>query len=311
MALDGTNHFAAGPLVSDPIVKRMLLIGASGQLGGDLVRNNPGYEIIVPGRDQLDLARATDAARMIGDVKPDVVINCAAFHNVPRCEEEPAMAFLINCVAVRGLALACEEIGAQLVTFSSDYVFGGDRSTPWLEDDRAIPIQVYGISRLAGEHAALSVEGARSIVIRTCGLYGLSRSKSKGLNFVDACIAEARTGRPLEIACEQVVSPTFTNDLSLAVYRLIEHPLAKPGIYHLANEGACSWYEFALAIVRLIGVSVDVKPVDRGGRSGNMRRPKYSALGNSKAQGLGISLRPWREALNDYLSEKYPDDSKK
>ncbi|MEO8718031.1 MAG: dTDP-4-dehydrorhamnose reductase [Burkholderiales bacterium] len=284
---------------------RILLIGATGQLGGDLVRNNPGHDIEAPPRDLLDLARPGEAAAFVAKLRPDVVINCAAFHNVPKCEEDPAQAFLVNCVAVRDLATACAAQGARLVTFSSDYVFGGDRHEPWREDDKPAPLQVYGISRLAGERAALATAPQHAVVIRTCGLYGRSGARSKGGNFVDGRVADARAGKRIEMASEQVIAPTSTDDLSRAVFALLAK-LPPPGIYHLVNEGACSWYEFTCEIVRLAGGGAEVVPVDRGGRTGNMRRPLYSVLANSKARALGVTLRPWREALADYIRAKYP-----
>jgi len=285
---------------------KILLIGASGQLGSDLLRNNPGHEIATPGREALDLARAGEAAAAIARLRPELVINCAAFHNVPKCEEDPAQAFLINCAAVRDLAAACAEAGARLVTFSSDYVFGGERKTPWREDDLPAPLQIYGISRLAGEHAALAAAPGHAVVIRTCGLYGRSGAKSKGGNFVDGRVADARAGKRIEMASEQVVAPTSTDDLSRAVFALIAHPRLAPGLYHLVNEGACSWYEFTKEIVRLAGAAAEVVPVDRGGRTGNMRRPLYSVLANTRAHALGVALRPWQEALADYLRAKHP-----
>ncbi len=285
---------------------RILLIGATGQLGGDLIRNNPGHHIVAPGRDALDLARSGEAAAAVRGERPDLVINCAAFHNVPKCEDEPAQAFLINCVAVRDLAAACAELGARLLTFSTDYVFGGARSAPWSEQDRPAPLQIYGMSRLAGEHAALAAAPAHAMVVRTCGLYGLAGARSKGGNFVDGRVADGRTGKCIEMACEQVVAPTSTHDLSRAVFALIAHAQAGPGIYHLVNEGACSWYEFTKETLRLTGSSSELVPVDRGGRTGNMRRPLYSVLANNRAKALGIELRPWQQALASYLAEKYP-----
>lgn len=285
---------------------KILLIGATGQLGSDLLRNNPGHEIVAPGRDALDLARPDEAAAAVKRLRPELVINCAAFHNVPKCEEDPAQAFLINCAAVRDLAAACAELGIRLVTFSSDYVFGGERKTPWREDDLPAPLQIYGITRLAGEHAALAAAPAHAVVIRTCGLYGCSGARSKGGNFVDGRAADARAGKRIEMACEQVVAPTSTNDLSRAVFALAAHPRLAPGIYHLVNEGACSWYEFTREIVRVIGAPVEVVPVDRGGRTGKMRRPLYSVLANTRARAMGITLRPWQEALAEYLRVKFP-----
>lgn len=287
---------------------KLLLIGATGQLGGDLLRNNTRHEIYAPGRDELDLARPDQAAAVIRQQKPDVILNCAAFHNVPLCEERPDQAFLINCVAVRNLAAFAAEVGAWFVTFSSDYVFGGDgKRTPYLEEDRAAPLQMYGITRLAGEHAALAVAPQRAVVIRTCGLYGRAGARSKGGNFVDGRVADARAGRRIEMASEQIVAPTSTDDLSRAVLELIEHPRLAPGIYHLVNEGECSWYELTCAIVEIVGLHTEVVPVDRGGRTGNMRRPLYSVLANARARALGITLRPWREALREYIESKYSD----
>lgn len=284
---------------------KILLIGASGQLGGELLRQNPGHEIYAPRRHVLDLARRNEAANAIDKLRPEMVINCAAFHNVPHCEDEPGQAFQVNATAVRDLAAACGETRAWLVNFSSDYVFGGARSTPWREDDPPSPLQIYGISRLAGELAALSVAPQRTVVIRTCGLYGAGGGRTRGGNFVDMRVADALRGDPISMACEQVVSPTSAADLAAAVFQLIAHPSLQPGIYHLVNEGACSWYELTCEIVRLIGAAVEVLPVDRGGRSGTMRRPLYSALANTRARALGVQLRPWRNALAAYLSERY------
>lgn len=286
---------------------KILLIGATGQLGGDLIRNNPGHEIHAPGRDRLDLARAGEAAALVRETRPDAVINCAAFHNVPKCEEDPAQAFLVNCIAVRDLAVACSDTGAWLVTFSTDYVFGGERSVPWTEDDKPFPLQVYGITRLAGEHAALSAAPGRAVVVRTCGLYGRAGARSKGGNFVDGRVADARAGKRIEMACEQFIAPTATDDLSRAVHALLSHPKLAPGLYHLVNEGACSWYEFTREIVRLAGGQVEVVPVDRGGVTGNMRRPLYSVLENTRACKLGIVMRPWQAALADYIKAKYSE----
>jgi len=284
---------------------KILLIGATGQLGGDILRNNQAHDIQAPDRNVLDLSRPDQMGEYIRQRRPDMVINCAAFHNVPLCEDQPEQAFRINCAAVRDLAALCSEVGAWLVTFSSDYVFGGEKRTPYVEDDRPAPLQVYGITRLAGEHAALATAPDRAVVIRTCGLYGRSGAKSKGGNFVDGRVADARAGKRIEMASEQVLVPTSTDDLSRAVLSLIAHPRLAPGIYHLVNEGQCSWYEFTRAIVETVGAKTEVVPVDRGGRTGKMRRPLYSVLSNTRARALGIVLRPWREALRAYIESKY------
>jgi dTDP-4-dehydrorhamnose reductase len=286
---------------------RVLLIGGTGQLGGDLVRNNTDHDLIVPDREVLDVIRPEQVRAALISHRPELVINCAAFHNVPLCEQQPEKAFRVNCIAMRDLAVACRDFEARLLTFSSDYVFGGDRTEPYAEDDLPRPLQIYGVSRLAGEHSVLATAPGNAIVVRTCGLYGRSGARSKGGNFVDGRVADARAGKVIEMACEQVVAPTSTDDLSRAIFDLIAHRGLAGGIYHLVNSGACSWYEFTCEIVRLYGSPVSVVPVDRGGKSGEMRRPLYSVLDNVRAAAVGVTLRPWQEALADYLRAKYSE----
>jgi len=284
---------------------KILLIGKTGQLGRDIIKNNPGHEIYAPCRNTLDVTSKNVLDALIVDSRPEVVINTAAFHNVPLCETEVENAFRLNCLAVRDMAVACKKAGALFVSFSSDYVFGGEKFTPYLECDKPQPLQMYGISRAAGEFAAMASAPNHAIVIRTCGLYGASGAQSKGGNFVDKRIADAKINNVLEMSCDQVVAPTYTDDLSRAVLRLIEHPNMAPGIYHLVNDGECNWYEFTKTIYEIIGLTVKVIPVDRNGVSGEMRRPLYSVLANNKARYLGIELPHWRDALQRYLDEKY------
>lgn len=280
---------------------KVLLIGKSGQLGGDLLRSNPGHEITAPEKTELDIAKWDAVATYIAALRPELVINTAAFHNVPLCESAVEQAFRVNCAAVRDLALACREAGARFVSFSSDYVFGGEKRTPYAEDARPQPLQIYGISRLAGEYAALAAYPGGTLMIRTCGLYGRGGASSKGGSFVDKRLADARTISMLEMGCDQIVSPTSTHDLARAVWRLLAHPEAQPGLYHLVNEGACSWYEFTKAIYEIAELEMEVVPVDRGGMSGTMRRPLYSVLANTRARALGIELPHWRDALERHL----------
>ena len=284
---------------------RILLIGASGQLGGDLVRNRGRHDITAPTREQLDVAKPEEVRRALAAHQPELVINCAAFHNVPLCEQQPESAFRINCVAMRDLAAECRDARVRLITFSSDYVFGGDKRSPYAENDRPMPLQLYGISRLAGEYAVTATAPEHAVVIRTCGLYGISGARSKGGNFVDGRVADGRAGKVIEMAMEQIVAPTSTEDLSIAVLKLAEERDLAPGLYHLVNEGECSWYELTAAIVEIMRLPAKVIPVDRGGRTGAMRRPLYSVLGNNKARDLGVVLPPWRDALERYLQRKY------
>lgn len=284
---------------------KILLIGKTGQLGGDILRAGVDHEILSPPRDLLDVRDELAVRAVLSEFRPDVVINTAAFHDVPLCETEWAEAFHVNCVAIGKLAAACREIDATFVTFSTDYVFNGAKREPYLEDDRPAPLQVYGITKLSGEYAALSSAPKHSVIVRTCGLYGLTGGDSRGGNFVDKRLLDAAGGGPIEMASEQVVCPTYSGDLARAVFGLIKSGRPAPGVYHLVNSGQCSWYEFTVEIYRRMGLGVRVIPVDRKGLSGGMRRPLYSVLANTKARLQGIELLDWKDALGRYLHAKY------
>ena len=288
---------------------RILLIGAGGQLGSDLIKNNPGHDIIAPHRTELDVTRKGAISVALSESAPDWVINTAAFHNVPLCEEQPEQAFRVNCVAVRDLGLACEKHGARLLTFSTDYVFDGEKRKPYREDDCPAPLQIYGLSKLAGESIARAVAAELAVVVRTCGLYGHSGAASKGGNFVDKRLNDSRSLSALEMSSDQTVCPTSTDDLSKAVYDLMAKIKQESGVYHLTNEGECTWHEFTRAIFECLGVQTQVHPVDRGGRTGTMRRPRYSVLDNTRARALGVTLPHWKDALRRYVQEREDEDS--
>jgi dTDP-4-dehydrorhamnose reductase len=283
---------------------RILLVGASGQLGSDLIKNNPGHHIVAPKRNELDVTQSDAIAIAVRDTRPDWVVNTAAFHNVPVCEEQPERAFRVNSIAVRDLALACEGYGARLMTFSTDYVFSGEQRKPYREEDCPAPLQIYGASKLAGENLARAVEAARTVVVRTCGLYGRSGAASKGGNFVDKRLEDSRRMQALDMGCDQVVCPTSTDDLSKAVHDLMAKSSLEPGIFHLVNEGECTWYEFTVSIYEYLGIQMKVNPVNRGGRTNSMRRPLYSVLANTRAKAVGVTLPSWKDALKRYLQAK-------
>jgi dTDP-4-dehydrorhamnose reductase len=282
----------------------ILLIGATGQLGGSLLSGEIADRIIAPSRAELDITNPVSVFRCLETYQPRVVINTAAFHNVPLCEEQTARAMEVNCLAVYHLAGICAERNIRLITFSTDYVFDGKQRVPYSETDLPAPLQMYGISRLAGEQAALAAAPNHSYVIRTSGLYGEQGAASKGGNFVDKRLADARTQSALDMSSDQTVSPTYTTDLAAAVVSLMNHHHAEPGIYHLVNQGECTWAEFTATIYQECGLTTLVRPIDRNGFSGGMRRPKYSVLGNKRAAELKIELPHWRDALKRYLGRK-------
>ncbi|WP_047517733.1 dTDP-4-dehydrorhamnose reductase [Methylophilus sp. Q8] len=283
---------------------KILLIGKSGQLGSSILQANKDFDILAPDRAVLDIDNFDSVENIINNFRPKVVINTAAFHNVPLCETQPLNAFNTNCVSVGNLAKICKKYDTKLITFSTDYVFDGEKKKPYVEDDQPKPLQYYGVTRLAGEQIALGIN-PQTLIIRTCGLYGFNGAQSKGGNFVDQRINDARNLRTIEMGCDQTVSPTNALDLAEATLKLIKHYKSCTGIYHLANAGSCTWYEFTLAIYQALQLNLEVIPINRNGLSGEMKRPLYSALANTRANALGITMRNWELALKDYIERKY------
>jgi dTDP-4-dehydrorhamnose reductase len=279
------------------------VLGAVGQLGRDLCPRLPGTVVPLP-RDRADLTRPEALAAILDELRPDVVINCAAYNLVDRAESEPEAAFAVNAWGVRSLALACRQLGCTLVHFSTDYVFGLDeeRRSPYAEDDAPGPLGVYGLSKLAGEYLVRAL-CSRHLVIRTCGLYGVWGSGGKGGNFVETMLRLAGQGKPLRVVADQVCTPSSTADVAAATAGLIQ--TGRFGLYHLTNAGSCSWHEFARAIFELAGVKADLTPIPSREYGAPARRPAYSVLGMNAYQALGLPpLRPWREALAAYLQER-------
>lgn len=285
-------------------MKKILLIGKTGQLGGELIKDASvfNFAIISFDRTELDVTNEAQVEEKIIASQPDILINTSAFHVVPKCETEPAAAMAVNFVAVDKIARLCKKHQIKFVTYSTDYVFDGEKGSAYEENDSPKPLQIYGISKLAGEYAAVNAYPEGTFIIRTNGLYGgATGSPDKGGNFVLNIIKEAKGKNIIEVSSEQIVSPTYAGDLSQATLKLLGSR-AEPGIYHLVNEGQCSWAEFTQTIFRLAGIETEVKPVDRGGASGAMKRPKFSVLKNTKAKALGIELPSWQEGLKSYFN---------
>lgn len=282
---------------------KLAVLGKSGQLGAELMARAPAmdFEAVGFGSDVLDVTSRESFEATVGVAQPDVVVNTTAFHVVPDCDRLPHRAFAVNAAAVKTMAEICHERGLGLVTYSTDYVFDGRKGQPYLEDDRPNPLQTYGVSKYAGEILSTLFHPG-SLVLRTCAVYGgASGSRSKKGNFVLTMLRESESKRELEVSAEQIVSPTYASDLAAATLALIA---CRPhgGIYHLAADGHCSWAEFATAIMELSGRPMRIIPVDRGGQSGALRRPLFSALANTRAKALGIVLPHWKEGLQRYLS---------
>jgi dTDP-4-dehydrorhamnose reductase len=274
---------------------RALITGGGGQLASDL-QSLLGEDARSLTHAELDVADAAAVARALNDVRPDVVFNCAAFHNVDVCEREPDQSWAANVRAVRELALRAP----RLVHLSTNYVFDGRRPEPYAEDDLPAPRSVYALSKLGGEYAALGYS-ERALVVRSGGLYGLHGSASKGGNFVQRMIARAREQGALRMVADQRLQPTYTLHLAAALLEAVEREAV--GVLHLTASGACSWHEFTVAIMELAGLDVPVEPVETTIGPGGVDRPLNGVLARPAADALGLTPLPeWRAGLEEYMA---------
>ncbi len=279
---------------------RVVVIGSRGQLGSELTKAF-GHDAQVTGLAHSDI-EVTDhsaVAEILSRCQPNVVINTSAFHNVDLCETEAASAFDVNALAVLNLARVCGELGAKLVHFSTDYVFGGARSEPYGEDIPVEPLSVYGNSKVAGEQLVrISLED--HLLIRTAALYGPSSFGNPNGNFVEKMISLAESGRALKVVSDQRTGPTYTPDLAKTVVKLVERKAT--GTFHVSNTGSVTWHEFASAIFRHQGLTCDLSETDSASFGAPAPRPAYSVLSNEKQiQTTGDQMRSWKTALVEYL----------
>jgi dTDP-4-dehydrorhamnose reductase len=282
---------------------RFAVLGAAGQLGRDLGPRLPG-DVVALSRSEIDLARPETIPAVIAGLGVDVLLNCAAYNLVDRAESEQDLAFAVNAWGVRALARACAASRVKLVHFSTDYVFGLDsaRTIPFTEHDPPGPVSVYGVSKLAGEYF-VQAECPGSLVIRTCGLYGVWGSGGKGGNFVETMLRLAGEGRAIRVVQDQRCTPSYTVDVAATTAALINRGVA--GVFHITSAGDCSWYEFASEIFHQVGVKPNLISITSSEYAAPARRPSFSVLCNEKLAAAGIlPPRSWSDALAAYLAER-------
>jgi dTDP-4-dehydrorhamnose reductase len=275
----------------------VLVTGGAGQLGSalrELLRAR-GRSCDAPPHADLDVCDAAQLERRFAEAPPRLVVNCAALTKVDTCEREPALAERANATAVVGLARACRAAGAKLVQLSTDYVFAGDATRPYREDDPPAPRSVYGRTKLAGERAALAAPGA--LVVRTSWVYG------RGRNFPAAILAQAREGKPLRVVADQRGRPTYAGDLAAGVLDLVE--AGATGVVHFANDGEATWLELARAVLDSCGFADrPIQPLTTEELGLPAPRPRYSVLDLGRARALGVVPRDWRTALAAHLAAR-------
>lgn len=281
---------------------RIAIIGADGQLGTDLVQTLEKEEVHPLYFPEFDVTEPAKTRTTLEGLKPGVVINTAAFHRVDECEDQPETSFRVNATAVLNLARLARELDFVLVHFSTDYVFDGRKRSPYVEADPPNPLNVYAVSKLAGEFFIRSLID-RYFIVRTCGLFGEASSREKGYNFVDRMIALEAEGKPIRVVDDQWVTPTASAELAACIRELIRTD--RYGLFHLTCQGECTWFGFAQKIFALLGKTPCLEPVDSRSYGARARRPLYSVLENRRAKEIGLrDLPPWENALEDYLKKK-------
>ncbi len=278
---------------------RILITGGAGQLGRALARRlASSHEVLALGKRDLDVTRPEAGGKVVR-LRPDIVIHCAAWTDVDGCARDPEGAYLVNGLGTRNVVLGCQQAGCPMVYISTNEVFDGRSTRPYYEYDTPNPVNPYGRSKLAGEQVVQTML-ERFYIVRTAWLFGCDRE-----NFVTKILTRARTARRLDVVVDEVGSPTYVEDLAAAVAKLIETGVY--GIYHFVNSGQASRFELALKALELCGRrDVQVRPI----RLAEYRRastpPPYSVLANLAGRAIGIELRPWEEALAEYLRQLCP-----
>lgn len=288
---------------------RLLITGASGQLGSDLMTAAEAAGTPAAGltRAELDVADAEAINDVLGRQEYDILVNCAAFNDTAGAESRPDAAFEVNARAPERLAEAARATGARFVHISTDYVFDGRTRRPYVESDPPAPLGVYGASKLTGEALARRAHPEGTVVIRTAALFGVA-GMGRGGNFVETILRAARArstgeGGALRVVDDVVVSPTATADLATGILALLAEE-APAGLYHLVNEGFTSWYDFARAIVTAADLDVEVEPTPASTYPSAFRRPAFSALDSGKAASIAGPMPAWSEGLARYMETR-------
>jgi dTDP-4-dehydrorhamnose reductase len=281
---------------------RVLVTGGHGQLGRALLRTAPaGMEVVALGSSDCDVTDPATVRAIVARIEPELIVHCAAWTDVDGCERHPERAWRVNALGAQHVATACAEAGAVLVYISTNYVFDGERDEPYHEFDRPNPLSVYGASKLAGEEVVRAL-CPRHAIVRTAMLYD-----AHSRNFVTTVLRLAREQPRLRMVADQYGNPTFVDDLARALWQLVVQPAY--GTFHLVNQGAASWYEWAVAVLELLDLAVPVDPIPASEFRRAARPPRNGVLTSLAAPALGIIMPDWRDALARCLASLRANES--
>lgn len=285
---------------------KILLLGANGQLGSDIVtlfaKSFSHYTITSLFKHQLDIINLETISQVLLAIDFDILINCTSFHKTDEVETNADKAFVINAKAVKIIAETCHKKNAKFIHISTDYVFSGMAEKPYTEECNTGPVNVYGASKLMGE-SLIPIFCNNFLILRVASLFGIAGASGKGGNFIETMIKFGKEKGVLKVINEGAMSPTSTRFIATTIGKMLNLN-APSGVYHIVNDGAASWYDFAKEIIKLSKVNAEVLPIDASAFPTPALRPKYSVLDNSKIKKLGITTIPWQESLAEYLHLK-------
>ncbi|WP_025771412.1 dTDP-4-dehydrorhamnose reductase [Thioalkalivibrio sp. HK1] len=290
---------------------RVLLLGANGQLGHDILkayqgrdRSDRACELIPLTRKDIDVSDPQGVDRVLESANFDTLINCTSYHKTDEVEDAKDLAFAINARSVKAMAEVCTRKNAAFFHISTDYVFGGDceRRRPLREDDPVAPVNVYGASKAEGERLT-QIACEKSVILRVASLFGVAGASGKGGNFVETMIRLAREKGALTVVGDQIMSPTSTADIASVLIKMLFEG-ADPGIYHVVNRGAASWFEFAREIIRRAGIDATIESCTSEQYKTRAARPRYSVLDNARIEAAFGPMPDWSDALDRYLRAK-------
>ena len=278
---------------------RVAVLGARGQLGAALIHEfAAGHDLHALARAALDVGNDAEVAAAMAEVRPQIILNGAAFTDVDAAEDRPIDALNSNAFGVRALARAAREHGATLVHYSTDFVFDGTASTPYTEADRPSPQSVYAASKLLGEWFAVDAPGA--YVLRVEGIFGETPGAGPAKGSAAGILKGLRAGAVVNVFEDRIITPSYVSDVARATRQLVESR-APAGLYHCVNSGPTTWHAFALEMARLIGVEPLLNRVRLADMNLRAKRPVYCALSNAKLRSAGIDMPAWQDALRRYL----------
>lgn len=285
-------------------MNKALVIGANGQLGSDLMKSfSTKYDVIGVTHSEIEVADINSVKKIIEDIKPFVVLNTAAYHNVPTCEINPEKSYAVNAFGALNVAKVAESLSAINIYYSTDYIFDGYKLNPYFESDLPNPLNIYGNSKLAGEFNTLNYS-SKSYVLRISGIYGKVVCRAKGKNFVTTMLNLSKNKDILKVVDDEILTPTSTQEIADKTVELLSSD--NFGLYHFTAEGACSWYDFAVKIFDVLGIKISVERAKSADFDNSVKRPLYSVLENRKYNEMSLSkFSEWDFALEMFLKENY------